>query len=441
MTRQMPSKRLIVAAAAVVAVVIAAVVLYMVFRGAGTESYRSVMVYELEGSAVIERAQIGAIEAAENLYLESGDRVTVGEDSMLRLKLDDDKYVTAEADTVLVLTAAGDAQDSETRIELERGAVTNEIQNPLSAQSVYETVTPNAVMAVRGTIYRAELGEDEEGNQVTRVCCFEGAVELASVSGAESYRPVLVEAGNEASVVGIDVPVSEVTPIAYDSLPPQTIELLREMHIDTGIESNEAPDAGEVQNDNDSSAQEDTAGQVQVSSGQRDESAVAQNRNRQAGDAKKDTGRRQSVTTAGAAADTAQPDQGAALQTGSEAAKKATDGSQTDASDGSPSYENGEQSGSDQSSQSDEGDQENRDDRDDQKPEGSSGHKPEAKPEVPGVKEYTVTFLYDGAVFATQRVKEGQMATAPTLLPEQSGSWNYDFTQPVTGDVTVEWNH
>lgn len=52
---------------------------------------------------------------------------------------------------------------------------------------------------------------------------------------------------------------------------------------------------------------------------------------------------------------------------------------------------------------------------------------------------FTVTFTYDGAVFATQEVENGSTATRPTFKPALAGDWDYDFTTPVTADVTVEW--
>lgn len=53
--------------------------------------------------------------------------------------------------------------------------------------------------------------------------------------------------------------------------------------------------------------------------------------------------------------------------------------------------------------------------------------------------EYTVTFLYNGAVFGTQTVKAGACAQEPSLMPEAGGSWDYDFSKPVTEDITIEW--
>lgn len=53
--------------------------------------------------------------------------------------------------------------------------------------------------------------------------------------------------------------------------------------------------------------------------------------------------------------------------------------------------------------------------------------------------EYTVTFLYGGTVFATQTVTGGGYASVPLLLPTAAGSWDYDFSKAVEGDLTIEW--
>ena len=244
MTKQLPSKKWLIVIGAVVIAAAAGIAAFLL--NSGEETYRSVMIYELDGSAVIERADIGTIDAAENLYLQSGDRVRVMEDSMMRLKLDNDKYIAAEENTVFVLTAEGDEQDSKTKIELEQGAVTSEIQNPLSSGSAYETITPNAVMAVRGTIYRVALSEDEEGNLVTRLCCFKGSVEMSPVDEQGVGEPLLVEAGNEANV-NAGAGVSEVTPIDYESLPPQMLKILESAGITSASAETSAQDGTDAE--------------------------------------------------------------------------------------------------------------------------------------------------------------------------------------------------
>ena len=52
---------------------------------------------------------------------------------------------------------------------------------------------------------------------------------------------------------------------------------------------------------------------------------------------------------------------------------------------------------------------------------------------------YTVTFTCDGVTFATQTVTAGSCAAKPTLMPAESGSWDFDFTTPITADTTINW--
>ncbi|MDE7358933.1 MAG: FecR domain-containing protein, partial [Lachnospiraceae bacterium] len=221
MQKLISNKKIIICACA--AVIVTAVAAVALLFNNKEETFRSILVYDVEGSAVIERENVGAMNAAENLYLESGDRVSVASDSSMRMKLDDDKYVMAEADTVFSVEAEGTDVDSRTKISLERGAITNEIQNPLSEGSRYETSTPNSVMAVRGTIYRAELYADENGGQNTKLCCFQGKVGATPILPDGTYgEEILVPAGSELTIYR-DGTVSGVTDIAYQELPLQAV--------------------------------------------------------------------------------------------------------------------------------------------------------------------------------------------------------------------------
>ena len=47
--------------------------------------------------------------------------------------------------------------------------------------------------------------------------------------------------------------------------------------------------------------------------------------------------------------------------------------------------------------------------------------------------------MYGDAIFATQMVVEGQYAAVPMLQPSVAGSWEFDFTQVITGDVVITW--
>lgn len=62
-------------------------------------------------------------------------------------------------------------------------------------------------------------------------------------------------------------------------------------------------------------------------------------------------------------------------------------------------------------------------------------------PEIVRILEgpYTVTFTYNKIVFGTQEVKKGELAQVPSLSPSPTGGWDFDFTKPITRDVTIEW--
>ena len=52
---------------------------------------------------------------------------------------------------------------------------------------------------------------------------------------------------------------------------------------------------------------------------------------------------------------------------------------------------------------------------------------------------YTVTFQYNGSTFGTQSVKKGEQATEPKLSPTQNGAWDFDFSQKIDKNVTIQW--
>ncbi|MCM1212635.1 MAG: FecR domain-containing protein [Blautia sp.] len=217
-------------AAAVVGVAAAAIGVVAFINYQGDDSYRSILIYEVSGDAFIERGDTGTIDAVENLYLESGDRIHVAEDSFMRLKLDDDKYIMVEENSILSIEASGTKKDSETTIRLERGAITNEIQNPLSQKSSYEVTTPNSVMAVRGTVFRVKVYYDEKGEIYTKLSTFEGKVASRLIFPDGTMDEELpVEEGNEVIIYSNEVLTEylrEAEEIVYEDLPLQPLNVL-----------------------------------------------------------------------------------------------------------------------------------------------------------------------------------------------------------------------
>lgn len=52
---------------------------------------------------------------------------------------------------------------------------------------------------------------------------------------------------------------------------------------------------------------------------------------------------------------------------------------------------------------------------------------------------FTVKFMYNGSEFGSQIVEKDQNATIPKLQPAASGSWDFDFSTPITQDTEINW--
>ena len=141
-------------AVAVVGGIAAAVILNI----GGKNAFRNITVLDTLGSISVFREAINdTMEAYVDMNLESGDQVSVGPASELDLKLDDDKFVYVEENTKMYLQSEGDSENSKTVIYMSEGASLHRIDTKLNENSTYEIRTPNATMAIRGTVTWARV--------------------------------------------------------------------------------------------------------------------------------------------------------------------------------------------------------------------------------------------------------------------------------------------
>lgn len=292
----------------VIAVVAAAVVLIalLLWKNGKEKGYRLLKIIETEGTASVVRETLGELTPYVNMVLESGDHVSL-EQGKLSIQADEDKFIYLEEETEIVLTAEGDGVDSRTNIQLLKGAITNDIRNPLSKNSAYEVNTPNATMSVRGTVFYVDIYV-KDGIQYTKVSVFDGrvATRLVYTDGTVAEQEVDVDSGKEVIIYQDDTTTDYLelpTDIDYDEIPE---DVLRRLLVVT-----------------------------------------------------EDEGRELSVTS----------DELHILIEG----------------------------------------------------------------------PYTVQFLYQGSVFGKQTVKKGELADMPVLKPASQGGWDYDFSQPVDGNLEIEW--
>ena len=420
------TKKVWVMIGAVVAAAAAVVVACVVLIGGKNETYRSIMVYQINGNATITRERVGEMAAYENLMLQSGDMVAVASDSSMRLKLDDDKYVLAEQDTLMNIVAEGNDENARTFIDLQKGSVTSEIQNKLKDGASYEVNTPNSIMAVRGTIFRVDVEIDENKNTNTKLTVFQGTVGVRTImpDGTVSEEEIKVEAGNELTVEGTPTTSEysgEPVEIDYDSLPEiiqDYIEELaqsgmkpgRDVVVNTSkAQESEPENAEETLQDSEKQPEtkpeselEEEAEEAEQEKSEQPESARLQ--------------RKQPETTAKTQEQQPEPESQNAKQPEitqpAVAASQEAESQQTETQSKPQSTTPQTDSSSQQSSGG-----------------GSKGK----------TKYYTVTFQYNGSTFGPQRVKKGEKATEPKLCPTENGAWDYDFSTKVNKNLVIQW--
>ena len=167
-----------------------AVILFFVV---GRNDYRSIKVFEIDGTVSVERGA-DKLDAFKDMSLTSGDVLEVSDESFVRLKLDDDKFVYLEAGTRIELYATGSENDSKTRVFVKRGSMMTEVRRKLSATSSYDIVTPNTSMSIRGTKTLTEVTEDAAtGDVKTNSAVYEGKVRLLAVKEGADGKIVSTE--------------------------------------------------------------------------------------------------------------------------------------------------------------------------------------------------------------------------------------------------------
>lgn len=435
---QIPKVQIGIIAAVVTTVAAIAVFLVMHFTKS-EDAYRSIQIYEVKGTASIDREGIGAMEAVENLYLQSGDRIEVSGGSFMRLRLDDDKYILVEENSILSIEAEGTKEDSLTTIKLEQGAVTNEIRNPLSEKSSYEVVTPNSVMAVRGTVFRVAISSDDNGILYTKVDTFEGSVGVRRIlpDGSIQEEDAHISGGSEV-IIYMDEQIteylSEAKEISYEELPVQTLSFLKgsaesgrklvgasgkslETLITEKKEQEGSEAEGMAEGMPESGMQEAAA-----------EDETPENTEQLLKEELLKPTEENEVAEQTLDQNTVQISDSVQLQSVDIKEQTVTEQKQTQqtATQTTAPKKSGSSTGSGSADTEDSA-------------ETASGEKPSEEP-IPDKQSYTVTFKRsDGSVFGTQTVEEGETVTVPTLQPEAAGSWDFDFAQEITSDTTIQW--
>ena len=162
--------------------IITVAMLAVLLIGCGNNA-RTITVEDCTGtSTVTNEAQ--TIDAYKGQRLESGDKVEVFDESNMTLLLDKDKHVYATEGAVFNIVADGTDKQTKTIIEQSVGTMVFGIDNKLGSEETFHVRTPNATMAVRGTVFTVEISDSD--NPITELSVKEGCIETSTVENGET---------------------------------------------------------------------------------------------------------------------------------------------------------------------------------------------------------------------------------------------------------------
>lgn len=457
-------------AVAVVGGIAAAVILNI----GGKNAFRNITVLDTLGSISVFREAINdTMEAYVDMNLEPGDQVSVGPASELDLKLDDDKFVYVEENTKMYLQSEGDSENSKTVIYLTEGATLHKLDTKLNENSTYEIRTPNATMAIRGTITWARVYKGADGEVHSDFQVYEGKTELQlhTADGTPIGNPVVIPEGHQMLTRGsqnfseiilqnVGSELSQSAPIDFNEIPTQTLCNLksisntgRKLYIGDDSLRNTAPidwnrnGLKDVFNDTKNVFIQKYKSSLQNQSDLPTQAAT--------------TGNIPEETTAA-------PENVTEAQTEPATTEAATEPATTEAATTEPATT---QADTTETATTEEETEEEAGGNNTEPTTKEETTEKETESSIAGGSEevtqtsYTVTFTYGGNTFATQTVTNGGTASKPLLQPTQDGMWvivstgdsssdtttgtsgaadsteysSYTFDTPVTGNITLIW--
>jgi len=231
--------------ACVGAVVVTAVVVGAIFLFGGEEAYRTIAVESLQGVTIITNENSDKKEAYKGMFLNSEDDVQVQNAANLTLKLDGDKHLYGSEGTHFKVECVDGEESGKKVIHLMEGSVLNRLESQLKDGEFYNVETPNATMAVRGTVFRVTVDRDDDGLIYTLVEVFEGKVKVDLKKENGDYNGVTDTFGpGESALIRGNTEFAEFVvgeegtykqEIAYKQLPQDVAKVLVE-YIDDGEE-------------------------------------------------------------------------------------------------------------------------------------------------------------------------------------------------------------
>ena len=145
------------------------------------------------------------IEVVKGMNLSSGDQIYTFAQSQAEIVADSDKYILIRENSGVTINSTGNKRKGKLEIVLDYGSTLIEIENKLGRNSEFEVHTPNAIAAVRGTIFEVRY---DANNMETTIIVTEGTVEVTTNNGTQ-----MIGAGEACVAQGRDGDIISIIPV------------------------------------------------------------------------------------------------------------------------------------------------------------------------------------------------------------------------------------
>ncbi len=234
-------KLIIIALISIILVLMIAILLSISFGG---DVVRQPVISEIRGEVYIYRGNT-KLSANKKHRVMSGDVIYTGDDSSVTIMTDSDKYIIVEGNSSVTVYYTEVADKGTVDVSISEGSVLCRLDKELGKKAVFKVRTPNAVVNVKGTVFRTSfryegkyLNYDEV--YITEVQNFDGTVniQLFDYKGNEVDLPMLlIERTSAKMITAADI--SQYIFLNHDtdmySLPERTLVELLRMSIDRTI--------------------------------------------------------------------------------------------------------------------------------------------------------------------------------------------------------------
>ena len=201
--------------------VIIGVVLFLVLSSDKDDAYFSIKILETKGTVNVERDK-RTMNAEEGLKMRDKDYITVTKDGYARIDCDRSTYARFEHDTEASFVANS---EKKLKIKLVKGEMVVEVQKEYESGEALNIVTPNTVMAIRGTVVAVRCTPTGNGGTRTINYCLEGKAEVSTNDGksitlnaGEGWRTITASDGEIIENMPAGAEEFEFADIDIDSL-------------------------------------------------------------------------------------------------------------------------------------------------------------------------------------------------------------------------------